>query len=204
MTQRAGLSRERSVGHVELPPLTDEVLPGIAWGALDAFPTPAYWAYQVMARRVGGTTVCPCPWNPYPIAESRIGLLGLSRMPVLLEPHRAGVRQRGVQPGAVVPEYPGDDLVLGLASRHEALPMQSLHLQRTEQGLAAGVVPAVALAAHRGRDAALGEHVPEVLAGVLAAPVAVEDQPGMLARMALEPGHAHSIDDDVARHVLAQ
>src|SRR6218665_1486436 len=48
----------------------------------------------------------PCPWNPYPIAESRIGLLGLSRMPVLLEPHRADVRQRGVQPGAVVPEYP--------------------------------------------------------------------------------------------------
>src|SRR6218665_2243067 len=133
---------------------------------------------------------CPCPWNPYPIADSRIGFLGLSRMPVLLEPHRADVRQRGVQPGAVVPEYPGDDLVLGLAPRHEALPMQSLHLQRTEQGLAAGVVPAVALAAHRGRDAALGEHVPEVLAGVLAAPVAVEDQPGMLARMALEPGHA--------------
>src|SRR6218665_2129892 len=147
---------------------------------------------------------CPCPWNPYPIAESRIGLLGLSRMPVFLEPHRADVRQRGVQPGAVVPEYPGDDLVLGLAPRHEALPMQSLHLQRTEQGLAAGVVPAIALAAHRGRDAALGEHVPEVLAGVLAAPVAVEDQPDMLARMALEPGHAHSIDDDVARHVLAQ
>src|SRR6218665_1868197 len=103
--------------------------------------------------------VCPCPWNPSPIAESRIGLLGLSRMPVLLEPRRADVRQRGVQPGAVVPEYPGDDLVLGLAPRHEALPMQSLHLQRTEQGLAAGVVPAVALAAHRGRDAALGEHV---------------------------------------------
>src|SRR6218665_3509706 len=101
-------------------------------------------------------------------------------MPVLLEPHRADVRQRGVQPGAVVPEYPGDDLVLGLASRHEALPMQSLHPQPTKQ------------------------RPPEVLAGVLAAPVAVEDQPGMLARMALEPGHAHSIDDDVARHVLAQ
>src|SRR6218665_3794727 len=125
-------------------------------------------------------------------------------MPVLLEPHRADVRQREVQPGAVVPEYPGDDLVLGLAPRHEALPMQSLHLQRTEQGLAAGVVTAVALAAHRGRDAALGEHVPKVLASLFAAPVAVEDQPGMLARMALEPGHAHSIDDDVARHVLAQ
>lgn len=57
MTQCAAIYLERSVVHVELPPLTDEVLPGIAWGALDAFPTPAYWAYQVMARRVGGTTV---------------------------------------------------------------------------------------------------------------------------------------------------
>src|SRR6218665_236712 len=55
-----------------------------------------------------GNDTGPCPRNPYPIPESRIGLLGLSRMPVLLEQHRADVRQRGVQPGAVVPEYPGD------------------------------------------------------------------------------------------------
>ena len=30
----------------------------------------------------------------------------------------------------------------------------------------------------------------------VAAPVAVEQHPGMLARMALEPGHAQRVDDD--------
>ena len=44
----------------------------------------------------------------------------------------------------------------------------------------------------------------EVLAGVLAATVAMEDQPGVLARLALEPSHAQGIDGDVARHVLTQ
>jgi len=32
----------------------------------------------------------------------------------------------------------------------------------------------------------------------------MEDQPGLLARMSLEPRHAQRIDDDVARHVLPQ
>ena len=131
-------------------------------------------------------------------------MLVLSRMPVFLEPHRADVRQRRVQPGPVVPEYPVDDLVFCLTPRDEALSVQPLHLQRPEQRLAAGVVPAVAAPAHRGRDAVLGQHASEVLAGVLAAPVAVEDQTRALARMALEPGHTQRIDDDVPRHVRAQ
>ena len=50
----------------------------------------------------------------------------------------------------------------------------------------------------------LRQHSCEVRAGVLTAPVAVEDQPGILARMALEPGHAQRIDSNVPRHVLAQ
>jgi hypothetical protein len=44
-------------------------------------------------------------------------------------------------------------------------------------------VPAVATAAHRARDAVFREHVCEVLAGVLAAPVAVEDESGLLPRV---------------------
>ena len=40
---------------------------------------------------------------------------------------------------AVVPEQPCNGFVLGLASGFEALPMQSLDLQRPEQRLAAGV-----------------------------------------------------------------
>jgi hypothetical protein len=37
-----------------------------------------------------------------------------------------------------------------------------------------------------------------------AAPVAVEQHPGVLVRVALEPGDAQRVDDDVRRHVLAQ
>ena len=70
---------------------------------------------------------------------SRIGSLGLSRKPVLLESHRANIGQRRVQSRSVVPEQPFDGFVLGLAPCLEALPMQPLHLQRTEQRLATGV-----------------------------------------------------------------
>lgn len=37
---------------IELPAADTEVVPGVAWGRVEAFPTPAYWAYQVMARRI--------------------------------------------------------------------------------------------------------------------------------------------------------
>lgn len=30
---------------------------GVRWGAVEAFPTPAYWAFQVLARRVQGTRI---------------------------------------------------------------------------------------------------------------------------------------------------
>jgi len=46
------------VGHsvvmVQFPSAKMEVLPGLRWGAIEAFPTPAYWAYQVIARRIVG------------------------------------------------------------------------------------------------------------------------------------------------------
>lgn len=68
--------------------------------------------------------------------------------------------------------------------------MQSLHLQRTEQRLYAGVVPAVALATHRAGDIVIAEHVPKGVAGVLRASVAAEQQAGLFAGMALELRHA--------------
>lgn len=37
---------------IEFPDPSEPIMPGVTWGALDAFPTPAYWAYQVMARRI--------------------------------------------------------------------------------------------------------------------------------------------------------
>lgn len=41
----------------ELPAANREVMPGVLWGSVDAFPTPAYWAYQVLARRLVGTPI---------------------------------------------------------------------------------------------------------------------------------------------------
>ena len=41
----------------ELPDPRDEVLSGVPWGEATAFPTPAYWAYQVLARRVTGRDI---------------------------------------------------------------------------------------------------------------------------------------------------
>ena len=125
-------------------------------------------------------------------------------MPVFFKLHRADVRQRRVQSGPVVPEQPGDDFIGGLAPAREALAVQPLHLQRAEHGFAAGVVPAVAGAAHRGGDAVLGQQCAEILARVLTAAVAVEDEARVRARTAFEPGHAQRVDDDRARHVLAQ
>lgn len=39
---------------IELPSPDAEVIPGVRWGSFDAFPSPAYWAYQVHARKVCG------------------------------------------------------------------------------------------------------------------------------------------------------
>ncbi|MDP9649675.1 8-oxoguanine DNA glycosylase [Paraburkholderia caledonica] len=57
MTQYAAVLLDPAVVQFELPASSDEALPGIPWGAVDAFPTPAYWTYQVLARRVSGQTI---------------------------------------------------------------------------------------------------------------------------------------------------
>jgi N-glycosylase/DNA lyase len=41
----------------ELPSEVEEVVPGLKWGAIDAFPTPAYWKYQALARRIQGVPI---------------------------------------------------------------------------------------------------------------------------------------------------
>ena len=42
---------------VELPAENMEVIPGVKWGSICAFPSPAYWKYQVLARRIQGTQI---------------------------------------------------------------------------------------------------------------------------------------------------
>ncbi|WP_036109636.1 MULTISPECIES: 8-oxoguanine DNA glycosylase [Luteibacter] len=43
--------------NIELPDADAEVMAGVRWGEVYAFPTPAYWAYQVVARRLESTPV---------------------------------------------------------------------------------------------------------------------------------------------------
>ena len=54
MTQTAAVLTRNGAIHVELPSADTEVTPGVLWGSVDAFPSPAYFAFQVMARRLTG------------------------------------------------------------------------------------------------------------------------------------------------------
>ena len=57
MSQLAAVFLDHVVVQVELPDRTADVLPGLAWGGVEEFPSPAYWLYQVLARRILGTTI---------------------------------------------------------------------------------------------------------------------------------------------------
>ena len=54
MIQTASILTRTGSIQVELPAAGIEVMDGVRWGSIDAFPTPAYWAYQVVARRLVG------------------------------------------------------------------------------------------------------------------------------------------------------
>ena len=54
MTQSAVFLTHPATVQVQLPHPQHEVMDGLIWGALEAFPTPAYWHYQVVARRLAG------------------------------------------------------------------------------------------------------------------------------------------------------
>lgn len=41
----------------EFPDEKREVIPGVKWGSISAFPSPAYWKYQVLARREEGSQI---------------------------------------------------------------------------------------------------------------------------------------------------
>lgn len=54
MTQTATILTRMCAIQIELPSPDAPVLKGIRWGAVDTFPSPAYWQYQVIARRLAG------------------------------------------------------------------------------------------------------------------------------------------------------
>lgn len=55
--QRAYVMLESMAVSVDLPPPETEVMPGVRWGHVEAFPSPAYWAYQVIARRIEARSI---------------------------------------------------------------------------------------------------------------------------------------------------
>ncbi|MDE1713597.1 hypothetical protein PWG14_13565 (plasmid) [Chromobacterium amazonense] len=55
--QHGAVFLKRAVFNVEFPMPDAEVLPGVPWGSIDAFPAPAYWAYQIYARRIQGNRI---------------------------------------------------------------------------------------------------------------------------------------------------
>ena len=52
--QLATVMLDRIVVQIELPPAESDIIPGLKWGHVEAFPSPAYWAYQVYAARALG------------------------------------------------------------------------------------------------------------------------------------------------------
>lgn len=55
--QRAYVMQESMAVSVDLPPPETEVMPGVPWGQVEAFPSPAYWTYQVIARRIEARSI---------------------------------------------------------------------------------------------------------------------------------------------------
>ena len=76
--------------------------------------------------------------------------------------------------------------------------MHPLILQAVEEALAWRVVPAVALAAHRTHHGVLQKPCRKGVAGILASPVRVMNQPR--CGLPAEPRHGQRIDDDMRRH----
>lgn len=55
--QQGALFLHNTVVNLDFPSPDREVVSGVFWGSIDAFPSPAYWAYQVLARRLEGKTI---------------------------------------------------------------------------------------------------------------------------------------------------
>ncbi len=54
MNQTPAVLTRNGAIQVELPAVNAQLLPGVRWGAVEAFPSPAYFAFQVIARRLIG------------------------------------------------------------------------------------------------------------------------------------------------------
>ena len=47
MTQRGAVFIGPTIINLDFPAPEQDILPGVQWGRIEAFPSPAYWAYQI-------------------------------------------------------------------------------------------------------------------------------------------------------------
>jgi len=104
------------------------------------------------------------------------GALQLLVVPQPFEFVRTRVDKRRVHARAIVPAQSVEHRVLGFANRRETPAVLPFHLERNKQRLAARVVPAVTLVAHRGRVAVRIKKPIEVRTHVLAAAIGVKHE----------------------------
>lgn len=57
MTQSATIFTRTGTVQLEIPSPDEFLLDNVQWGSVDAFPTPAYWQCQVIARKIGACSV---------------------------------------------------------------------------------------------------------------------------------------------------
>src|SRR5437879_3627104 len=118
--------------------------------------------------------------------EPRLRVLRVMRPLELL---RRQVAQGGVQADAVVERLDVlEDARPRLGAGRVRLVVDQLPLQAGEEALDRRVVPALADAAHTAGDAVLAEEELVMLAGILAAPVGVRQQP----RAGQPPAYRHA------------
>lgn len=100
MTQIVAIVARQGSLQRELPNPDQDLLPGVRWGALDEFPTPAYWTRLALTHRLDAPA--PTPSGRTLAEEVGASLLGGPGIPVALgEAAFDRVRERGafVQPG---------------------------------------------------------------------------------------------------------
>src|ERR1700730_1758086 len=124
-------------------------------------------------------------------------------LPEAFELRGAEIVQGRMHALLVIPENPGQHLILGLTNGFKALTVQSLHLQRSEQGFRYRVVPAVAFAAHGWLYAVPVKHIAKIIACILAATITVKEHLS-LWRAPLKQAHLQGIDHQAAMHVRPQ
>ena len=111
----------------------------------------------------------------------------------------AEISDGGVASGAVVENFDVvEDRELGLVASLKVGSVDQLVLERVPEALGGGVVVAAAAAAHAGDHAVGGERVAVVLAGVLAAAIAVVDESG--AGAPFSDRHVEGLQDQAAVH----